>query len=112
MAQLILWQQRRGVDIQRQKIADGILVFSAVETAEGLGASGVRMPGRRPVERSLDRGQHPSISAFVRTLLVRRWHLAGAQATHDFFPNLGMLRDIVRGDSFEIELALLHVRAV
>ena len=50
MTGVVFRQQRGGIDVQRQQIADGVLVFSAIEPTEGFGAPWVWMLRRRAVE--------------------------------------------------------------
>ena len=45
VARLVARQQRGDIDIDGQQVADGVLIFGAVEAAEGVGAAWVGMGG-------------------------------------------------------------------
>ena len=47
VARLVAGQQRRDVDVEREQIADGVLVFGPVEPAERVGSARIRLRGRR-----------------------------------------------------------------
>ena len=51
---IVARQQRRGVDLERQEIADSILVFGSVETSECFGPPRLGCTGRRFVQSSLE----------------------------------------------------------
>ena len=51
VAGLVARQQRGDIDVERQQVADGVLVFGAVEPAERVGAAGIGVGGGGAVER-------------------------------------------------------------
>ena len=112
MTRVVLRQQRRRVNVQREQIANHILILSAVEPAESFGASGGRILHRRAVERG---GQfaYDFIVIFVRRpLLADGRHLPRAHFANDLFPLIGMLRDAIATEALQIQPTLLHVRIV
>src|SRR5439155_24862365 len=48
---VVFRQQLCGIDLQRPKVADDILVFCPVESPESFGSAGIRMPGGSAVQR-------------------------------------------------------------
>ena len=58
VARFVGWQQRRGVDVEREQIADGVLVFGAREAADRRRPPRIRLRRRRAIERRLQRRDH------------------------------------------------------
>ena len=56
VAGLVARQQRRGIDVERQEVADGVLVFGPVEPPERVGPAGIGFLGGRAVERAGEQG--------------------------------------------------------
>ena len=57
VAALVRRQERLGIDVERQQVPDGVLILGAVESPQGLGATRIRLGGRRIVERRFQPGQ-------------------------------------------------------
>ena len=72
VAGLVAGQQRGDIDFERQQVADGVLVFGAVEAAEGVGAAGIGMRGGGAIERGFERGDDASGRCARRGAAVRR----------------------------------------
>src|SRR5947209_508685 len=75
MTDIVLGQQRGSVNIQPQKIADGILVFGAVEPAKSLGPAGIRVLRSRAIQRGSQPGYNLIVTALRRPILPQRRHL-------------------------------------
>ena len=58
VAGLVGRQQRRDVDVEREQIADGVLVFGSGQPPDRGGAAGIRMRRGRAIERRLERRDH------------------------------------------------------
>ena len=56
VARVVLWKQRRNIDIKREQVADGIPVFGPVEALQPVRASGIGLGFRCAVERRLQVG--------------------------------------------------------
>ena len=108
MTGLILRKEFRGIDLQREQIPNGVLVFGAGETTECVGSAWIGMRGGRFVERVRKPRHNSAVSAFLRALHSRRRHLSCAKFSDNFFPDLRMLRDVVQPDAVEIQVPLLH----
>ena len=109
MARLVGWQQRGDIDIEREEIADRVLVFGSIEPPERLGSPGIRMGCRSAVERCLEGGDHGIVGGFVGPFLSDRRHLAGAEFPDDLLPHLRMRRDSLRRNNVERETRLFVV---
>jgi len=66
MTDVIFGKERRGVDLEVQQIADGVVILGAVEPAERIGAPGIRMRSRCLVERCLQRRDEGLVRGLVR----------------------------------------------
>ena len=112
VTRVVLRQQRRGVDIEREQIANGILVFGAIQAAEGFGAPGIGILRRSAVERGRQLAHDLVINFVVRPLLANRRHLARAHFADDTLPLVRMLEEIVLGDALQIQRPFLHLRVM
>ena len=88
MARLVAGQQRGDIDIEGQQVADGVLIFGAVEPAEGIGAAGIGMGGGRAVERGFQRGDERVVGALIRAGAVRRAACSARAVCGRLFPRL------------------------
>ena len=59
-------QQRGDVDVEGEQVADGVLVFGAIEAAEGVGAAGVGIGGGGAIERGFERGDEGVVGGLIR----------------------------------------------
>ena len=105
-------QQRRGIDLDREEIADGVLVFGARQPAKRGGAAGIWMRRGGAIERRLEGRDHRGVGRLVGPLLATRRHLAGAELADDLLPHVRMPRHILRRDGVEGEPGLLLVLVV
>ena len=112
MTRVVLRQERRGVDIEREQIANGILVFGAIQAAEGFGAPGIGILRRSAVERGRQLAHDLVISLVAGPLLANRRHLARAHFADDTLPLVRMLEEIVLGDALQIQRPFLHLRVM
>ena len=72
MTRIVLRQQRRRIDVQRQQIANGILVFRPIEPPKRFGPAGIRILRRRAVERGGQPGHDLIVGLVRRPLLANR----------------------------------------
>ena len=91
MTGLVGRQHRRGVDVQRQQVADGVLVLGPVEPAERVGPAGIGMRGGRAIERAGDARRRPRHNPAPPAATPRRGHLPRGQLPDDLLPGLRML---------------------
>lgn len=94
------------VDVDGEEVADGVLVFGAVEAAEGVGATGVRGEAVEGFFEGSDGGQ---VGGFGRVGDTEGRHGAAAEAAEHFFPAFGVLGG---GGIFEVEIATAGGSAV
>ena len=101
VAGLVGRQQGRGIDIQRQEVADGVLVFRPVEPTEGVGPAWIGSFGGRAVERAGEQGDEGVVLAPGRSHLLLRRHLASDELPHDPLPGLRVAAHLLRADRVE-----------
>src|ERR1043165_9356769 len=106
MAGVVFGKEGCSVNVESQKIADGVLIFGAVEATEGFGAAGIGMAGVGFIKGTFQIGEHGFVGAVIRTFFVGGRHLAGTETTNDFLPAIGMTIDLAVADAFEVEIAL------
>ena len=111
IARFVTWQQRRGVDVQCEKVANRVLVFGSIEPPKRSRSAGVRMIGGSFVQRSLQRRQDLFVTALRwPAFLFGRRHLPRAKLIDHLFPLFPVLADVIREkDRFEIEIPLLRI---
>ena len=79
-------EQRGDVDVEAEQIANRVLIFGAVQAAEGVGAAGIGLRGGGVVERRFERGDGVVVSGLVGAGKPGGRHGAGAQPADDLFP--------------------------
>ena len=79
-------QQRGDVDLQRQQVADRVVVLRAVQPAEGLRAARVGLFRSDAVQLAFERRQRLPVRTLVRTATARRRHLPRPQLAGHFLP--------------------------
>lgn len=94
------------VDVDGEEVADGVLVFGAIEAAEGVGAAGVCW---QAVEGFFEGGDGGQIGGFGRVGDTEGGHGAAAEAAEHLFPAFGVLGG---GGIFEGEIAVARGAAV
>ena len=105
-------QQRGDVDLQRQQVADRVLILGPVQPPEGLGAAGIGMGPRRLVERGLEIGQEAPAGRGIGTRTRTRGHRARAQLPDDLLPDLRVRGDVSNVHAFQRQPARLEAVAV
>ena len=111
VARLVVGEQRGGVDGNAEEIADGVLVFRAVEAAEGVGAAGVGRGGGEAVEGGLEFGDGGDVGGRGWAIFADGRHLAVVELADDFFPERGIAGEvsgILSVEAFEGEVALFR----
>ena len=91
------------VDVQVEQVADDVAILGLVESVEGLRAPRVRVRLRSPVELVLQPLPERVVRRLVRSRSRLRRHGADAQLSHDLFPHVRMLGDVVDVDVIERE---------
>ena len=81
------------VHVDREEVAHGVPVFGSIETMETLGASGLRINSRSPIELGLEPGHEPVVGDLVGAWPPWRGHQAATQLAHDLLPQSGVLRN-------------------
>ena len=112
VAGLVVGQKRRGVDRDTEQITDGVLVFGAVEPAEGIGAAGIRRGGRGSIEGAGQGGDHADVVGLAWPRLAERRHLAVLELAGDVFPRGGGGGDFRGLEALEREPAFLRARVM
>ena len=112
VARFVGGQERRDVDVERQQIADGVLVLRAGQAAQRRGASRIRRRGRGAIERRLERGDLGVVAGFVRPRRSGRRHLPRADFADNLLPHVRTLADVVRGRRVERQAAAFQALVV
>ena len=114
VARIVGRQHRRGVDVEREQIADRVLIFSAIQAMEGVVATRIGRGRRRAIERRLEIGLERLIGRLVgpRTARTGRRHRARANPADDFFPAFRMGGQVLDDDFLEHPPAAFHPLAV
>ena len=108
VARFVVGQQRGGVDVEREEIADGVLILSARETAKRVGAAGVGLRRGGVIECGGDARIQLAVSGFVGPLFAHWRHLPVAEFPENAFPEFGVGGGVVAGDPIEHEPAFLR----
>ena len=99
--------------IEREQIANRVVVFRAIETMDGADAARVRAaPPTRDRSRCSSAARHRAIGRRVRTRPSGRRHRAGAQLRDDLLPRLGVPPGASALEGFEVEAAGVQPLAV
>ncbi len=86
-------QQRRGIDIERQQIANGVRVLGAVQAVQH-GPSGIGLDRGRPIERIRKPGDELAACRGVRLRRALRRHHPDAHFPDGLFPDAGLRGDV------------------
>jgi hypothetical protein len=97
VARLVSGQQRGDVGVNRQQVADGVVIFRSVQAAEGVGTAGIGMRGGGAIQRRLERGDDRLIRGFVGARHSGGRHVAPTNLADDLFPILRVQADIIDG---------------
>ena len=113
VARLVRREHLGDIDIEVQKVADGVAVFGPAEAPDGVGAARVGRCARAPVEVGGEFLDHRLEGGFVRAVFLF-WgrHLAGVEPPDRLFPDRALLREGLVEDRFEVEFATPRVGVV
>ncbi len=78
-------QQRRGVDVERQQVADGVLVLGSIQAVQAVGSTWIRVQLGRTVELRFEQRHEGIDRDLVRTRQARRRHRARVKLLQDSF---------------------------
>src|SRR5262245_14523561 len=74
VARIVFREQRRNVDIESQDVANGVLIFDAAQSTEGIGPAWIRSRGGRAVEGGFEMAREYVIRRLVWARHARWWH--------------------------------------
>ena len=86
MTALIGRQKRGGVDVERQQVPDRVLILGSIQAPQRFGAAGIRLCGRRRIERCFQPRQYREAIGLGRLRHVGRRHDARVQLAHHLLP--------------------------
>jgi hypothetical protein len=98
---LVVGKKRRRIDVERQEVADGVLVLGAVEPSEGVGPAGLRMLGGRAVEGVCEQSDERVVLPPRGTNFSQGRHLACAQFPDGLLPGGRVAGDVLRTQDVE-----------
>jgi hypothetical protein len=102
VARVVAREQRIGVNLQVEEIANSIPVLRAVEAAESIGTSRIWIRGGYAIERRLKMRNEGVVGRLARSGPSHRGHRPCAKLADDQFPPLGMggnIGDIERAEN-------------
>ena len=88
VGRLVAGQERLDVDVQREEIADGVVVLGAVEPMHGVDAARIGIGQPRGVEPGLEQGGHGPVGRRVGPRAAGGRHRFRAQLLDDALPEL------------------------
>ena len=86
--------QRRGIDVERQQIADCVLILGAVEAVQRLRAPRVGLRRRHAIDLRLQPGSEPVADGRVRARSSGGRHGAGPELPDHLLPDVGPGRHV------------------
>ncbi len=88
VGRVVAGKQRLHVEVEIEEIADGVVVFGAIEAMHGTDSAGIRV--RRPclIDLVFERRGHYAIGRGIGARHLRRRHCAGAELGYDLFQHL------------------------
>ena len=104
-ARRIARQERCGIDLQLQQIANRIAIFGAIESTECVCAARIGSAGGKPVESCFQRFQCGSMNHFIGLPRALRRHLVSAKLADDLFPRFPVIAQRLRVQRVESEPA-------
>ena len=105
-------QQSRGIDLQREQVADRVVVLGAVQPAEGLRAARIGRLGSDAVEFRLEGRECLDIGAVVRAAPARRRHLPRAQLAGHLLPGRAVAAGVLLDQGVEFKARRLEAAVV
>ncbi len=105
-------QDEGAVNLHAKQIADGIRVFSAVETMQVRGPARVWVRGSCPVELTLEPRRDSVVGMAIGPPAARRRHRARPQLRHDLFPGIRRARHASGVVRIDDEIAGLQLRVM
>ena len=94
VAAIVGRQQRRDVDLEREQVANDVVILAAVEPVEGVGPARVRMRRRSAIELGLQPGRERLVGGGVRPGSGHGRHGTGPHLAHHLLPDFGMRPDV------------------
>ena len=104
VGEVVARQQRRGVDLQIEQVADRVGVLQPVEAMDGRPA-GIRPLGRGAVEGGLQPRRERAVGLGGGPRAARRRHGLRPQLAEDLLPDLRVRADALRVDAVEGQVA-------
>jgi len=101
---LVERQERRRVDVDREQVADRVLVFLAVQPVRR-NRFRPALVGRGLIERALEPRDQARELLLARARRLRGRHQPAAELAHGRLEDLGVIGDLVAGDPVEREIA-------
>ena len=99
---LIVGRHQRGrVHVEREEVADGVLILGAIQPMQGNGATGVRLRRRGLVDLGLEPGGQAVGRRRIGARAPQGRHGPGADLSDDLLPDLGLRRHVVEVDAVE-----------
>ena len=95
-----------------EQVADGVVVFGAIQAMKRLGAAGIRRGGRGAIELGLEPGQNRRLRRCVRPRPARRRHQPRAKLARDLFPRLRLVAHPCDIERVEREPGLVFARSL
>ena len=83
-------EERGDIDIEREQIADRVLVLGAIQTVEGFGAAGIRTRRRCSIDLGGEPRHHGVRGRPIGSGASCRRHRAGPEPGDDLFPHFGV----------------------
>ena len=99
-------------DVEREQIADGVLILGTIQAMEALGAPGIGVRGGGAIELAFEPADERIVGGFVGTRPPRRRHDAGAQLANDFLPHRRVRADLREIERVERQTASLQAIVV
>ena len=101
VARLVSWKERGNIDVEREEIANRILVFGSSQPTDRRRAARIRIRFGSTVERFHEIRDHALVRRVVRPRFSNRRHLAPPELPDDLFPDIGMPGYVVSRNRFE-----------
>ena len=105
-------QERAHVDVERQEIADRVVILGSGEPPDRRRPARIRAGGGRSIERGLQVADHGVVGRIVRAFLADGRHLAGPQLANHLLPDVRMADHVAGSNHIERETAFLVVLVV
>ena len=101
VARFVSWKEGSNIDVEREEIPNGVLVFGSSQPADRRRAARIRIRFSSTVERFHEIRDHALVRRVVRPRFSNWRHLARPELPDDFFPDVGMPGYVVSRNRFE-----------